>query len=102
MNRYPLWKTLLIVFVVLLGLIYALPNLYGESPAVQVSPLRSSLKADTALMQRVESALQAVQLTPEAVTLDLTSVKARFVDTDSQLKAKDVLQKPWAKIMWWR
>ncbi|MFM2397716.1 MAG: hypothetical protein RLZZ144_966, partial [Pseudomonadota bacterium] len=93
MNRYPLWKTLLIVFVVVLGLIYALPNLYGESPAVQVSPLRSSLKADTALMKRVESALQAVQLNPEAVTLDLTSVKARFADTDSQLKAKDVLQK---------
>lgn len=93
MNRYPLWKTLLIVCVVVLGLIYALPNLYGESPAVQVSPLRSSLKADAALMQRVESALQAVQLTPEAVTLDLSSVKARFADTDSQLKAKDVLQK---------
>jgi preprotein translocase subunit SecD len=93
MNRYPLWKTLLIVFVVVLGLIYALPNLYGESPAVQVSPLRSSLKADTALMKRIESALQAVQLNPEAVTLDLTSVKARFADTDSQLKAKDVLQK---------
>jgi preprotein translocase subunit SecD len=93
MNRYPLWKNLLIVCVVVLGLIYALPNLYGESPAVQVSPLRSSLKADTALMKRVESALQAVQLNPEAVTLDLTSVKARFADTDSQLKAKDVLQK---------
>ncbi|MFM2397403.1 MAG: hypothetical protein RLZZ144_653, partial [Pseudomonadota bacterium] len=93
MNRYPLWKNLLIVCVVVLGLIYALPNLYGESPAVQVSPLRSSLKADTALMKRIESALQAVQLNPEAVTLDLTSVKARFADTDSQLKAKDVLQK---------
>ena len=93
MNRYPLWKTLLIICVVLLGLVYALPNLYGESPAVQVSPLRSSLKADSALMQRVEAALQAAQLNPEAVALDLTSVKARFADTDSQLKAKDVLQK---------
>jgi preprotein translocase subunit SecD len=91
MNRYPLWKYLLIAAVFVLGLIYALPNLYGEAPAVQVLPLRSSLKADAALLSRVENALKAAQLNAEAVSLDATSVKARFADTDTQLKAKDVL-----------
>ena len=91
MNHYPLWKYLLIFFALLLGLVYTLPNFYGESPAVQVLPLRANLKADTALMKRVEDALKSAQLNPEAMSLDATSVKARFADTDSQLKAKDVL-----------
>ncbi|MGC2457618.1 MAG: protein translocase subunit SecD [Gallionellaceae bacterium] len=92
MNQYPLWKNLLILVALVLGLVYTLPNFYGESPAVQVSPLRPNLKADSALMGKVEIALRAANLTPEAVSLDATSVKARFSDTDSQLKAKDVLQ----------
>ncbi len=91
MNRYPLWKYLLILAVLLAGLIYTLPNFYGESPAVQVSPLRASLKADTALLERVESILKAASLNMEVATLDGNSVKARFADTDSQLKAKDIL-----------
>ncbi|HYR06091.1 MAG TPA: protein translocase subunit SecD, partial [Gallionella sp.] len=91
MNRYPLWKYLLILAVLLVGLIYTLPNFYGESPAVQVSPLRASLKADAALLERVEKTLKAVSLNPEMVALDGNSVKARFADTDSQLKAKDLL-----------
>ena len=91
MNRYPLWKYLLILAVLLAGLVYTLPNFYGESPAVQVSPLRASLKADAALLERTEKTLKAAGLNPEVVTLDGNSVKARFADTDSQLKAKDVL-----------
>jgi preprotein translocase subunit SecD len=91
MNHYPLWKSLLILFALVTGLVYALPNLYGESPAVQVLPLRSNLKADTALLQRVEEALKSAQLTPEVLSLDTTSVKVRFADTDSQIKAKDAL-----------
>ncbi|NCS75542.1 MAG: protein translocase subunit SecD, partial [Gallionella sp.] len=92
MNRYPLWKYFLILIAVVAGLVYALPNLYGESPAVQVLPLRSHLKADAGLLARVDGALQDAQLAPEVLALDTTSVKARFADTDSQLKAKDVLQ----------
>lgn len=91
MNHYPIWKYLLILFALVTGLVYALPNLYGESPAVQVLPLRSHLKADTALLQRVEEALKSAQLNPEILSLDSTSVKARFADTDSQIKAKDAL-----------
>ena len=58
MNRYPLWKYLIVVFSVLLGLLYTLPNFYGESPAVQISPLRATDKADTVLLARVEDALR--------------------------------------------
>jgi preprotein translocase subunit SecD len=92
MNQYPLWKYLLILAVLVLGLIYALPNLYGESPAVQVSPLHTRLKADTALMQRVEDVLKSGGYAAESITLDAASVKARFGTTDMQLKAKDLLQ----------
>ena len=91
MNQYPLWKYLLILAALLAGLIYTLPNFYGESPAVQVSPLRANLKADAALLERVGSALKAANLNPELAMLDGNSVKARFADTDSQLKAKDAL-----------
>ncbi len=91
MNRYPLWKYLLILAVLLAGLIYTLPNFFGESPAVQVSPLRASLKADAALLGRVESALKSANLNADMVALDGNSVKARFADTDAQLKAKDIL-----------
>ncbi|OFZ67767.1 MAG: protein-export membrane protein SecD [Betaproteobacteria bacterium RBG_16_56_24] len=91
MNQYPLWKYLLILAALLAGLIYTLPNLFGESPAVQVSPLRASLKADAALLERVGNVLSAASLVPEIATLDGNSVKARFADTDSQMIAKDVL-----------
>ncbi|RFC37520.1 MAG: preprotein translocase subunit SecD [Candidatus Nitrotoga sp. SPKER] len=92
MNRYPLWKYLLVLVVFIVGLIYTLPNFYGESPAVQVLPLRANLKADSALLQRVSDALKAANVNVEEVALDPTSVKARFNTTDSQLKAKDILQ----------
>ncbi|MBU1426559.1 MAG: protein translocase subunit SecD [Gammaproteobacteria bacterium] len=92
MNRYPLWKNLLVLVALVIGLVYSLPNLYGEAPAVQVLPLRSNLKADPALLARVEEALKSALLNPDAMSLDATSVKARFKDTDTQLKAKDVLR----------
>ena len=91
MNQYPLWKYLLILAVLVAGMIYTLPNFYGESPAVQVSPMHAGLKADNALLGRVESILKAASLSPELTELDGNSVKARFTDTDSQMKAKDLL-----------
>ncbi len=92
MNRYPLWKYLLILAAVVTGLLYTIPNFYGEVPAVQVSPLRSNLKADAALMARVEETLKKAGLAVEGVALDSTSVKARLSSTEDQLKAKDALQ----------
>jgi preprotein translocase subunit SecD len=93
MNRYPVWKYTLIGVVLLLAFLYTLPNFFGEVPAVQVSPVRSSLKADQALQTKVEGILRDNKLSADGVFLDPTSVKARFEDTDTQLRAKDVLQK---------
>ena len=92
MNRYPLWKNAVIVIALVFGFVYTLPNFYGEVPAVQVSPLRAGLKADANLMNRVEQSLKEAKVAANGVFLDQTGVKARFADTDTQLKAKDVLQ----------
>ena len=92
MNRYPLWKYVVIAVALLIGLTYTLPNFYGEVPAVQVSPVRTTEKVDAALMQRVEAALAQAGITTRGVAMDARSVKARFADTDTQLKAKDALQ----------
>ncbi len=92
MNRYSLWKYLLILIVFMLGFLYTLPNFYGESPAVQVMPLRVNIKADTVLLQRVTEALKTANVDVEIISLDATSVKARFKDEDTQLKAKDILK----------
>ena len=92
MNRYPLWKYILIAVTLVLGLVYTLPNFYGESPAIQVSPLRTTAKADTGLMQQVEESLKANKISYQGVFLDQASVKVRFADTDTQLKAKDIVQ----------
>ncbi|MEY4599721.1 MAG: hypothetical protein RLZZ445_2518 [Pseudomonadota bacterium] len=92
MNRYPLWKYLMILAAVAIGFLYTLPNFYGEVPAVQVSPLRSNLKADAALMARIEDTLKKTSLESTGIAMDATSVKARFAGTEEQLKAKDALQ----------
>ncbi|MDM0019893.1 protein translocase subunit SecD [Variovorax saccharolyticus] len=93
MNRYPVWKYAIIVIVLLVGLIYALPNFFGEAPAVQVSSAKSTVKVDAGTQVRVGEALKAAGLTPDLLTLDATSVRARFATTDDQLKARDVLQR---------
>ena len=92
MNRYPLWKNLLIALLLTLGLIYTLPNFYGESPAVQVAPMRASDKADTALLQKVEQALSGAGIQATGMSLEARGVRARFTDTDTQLKAKDIIE----------
>lgn len=93
MNRYPVWKYAIIVIVLLMGLIYALPNFFGESPAVQVSAAKTTVKVDAATQTRVEEALKAAGLAPDLITLDAGSLRARFTTTDDQLKARDVVQR---------
>lgn len=93
MNRYPAWKYAILVIALLVAVIYTLPNLFGESPAVQVSSSRSAVKVDSTTVTRIDAALKAAGITPDAVELDAGSVKARFSSTDTQLKAKDAIQK---------
>ncbi len=93
MNRYSLWKYVVLVTAVLLGSLYTLPNFFGEAPAVQVSPARASIKLDLATQAKVELALKAASLMPTMISLDANSLKLRFENTDEQLKAKDVAQR---------
>jgi preprotein translocase subunit SecD len=93
MNRYPLWKYAIIVVALLVGILYALPNLFGEAPAVQVSAGRASVRVDTSTVARVEEALAAQGVKPALVQLDGGSVKARFSTADEQLKARDALER---------
>ena len=93
MNRYPVWKYAILVVALLVAVLYTLPNFFGEAPAVQVSSLRSAIKVDSTTVTRVEQALKEASVVADAVALDGTSVKARFSNTDTQLKAKDVIQK---------
>ena len=93
MNRYPLWKYITVVVALLIGLIYTLPNFFGESPAVQVSSGKATLKVDTSTLERVESTLKAASIESNGTFLDTNGVKVRLKDTDTQLKAKDLLEK---------
>jgi preprotein translocase subunit SecD len=93
MNRYPLWKYILIGVTLAIGLLYTIPNFFGEVPAVQVSPVRATLKSDDALRVRVSEILQKAGITPDGIFLDTTGVKARFEETETQYRARDVLQK---------
>ncbi|MBU6436299.1 MAG: protein translocase subunit SecD [Betaproteobacteria bacterium] len=93
MNRYPAWKYVLMAVALVVGLLYTLPNFYGEAPAVQISSARPGLKVDSGVEQRVRTVLQQANLKADDVALDGQSVRARFNDTDTQLKAKDALQR---------
>ena len=91
MNRYPKWKYFLIAAVVLIGLLYTIPNFFGESPAVQVNPAKATLKADTALLGKVEASLKLANIQFNGIFLEPSGVKVRFASQDDQLKAKDNL-----------
>jgi len=91
MNRYPWWKYAILVVALLLGLLYTVPNFYGEAPAVQVSSGKATLKIDATLVPRVEQVLREASLQPDFVQFDGMSVRARFGDTDTQKRAKDAL-----------
>ncbi len=93
MNRYPAWKYAIIVIALFVGLFYTLPNFFGEAPAVQVSSAKSTVKVDGGTQSRVQDALKAAGISAAAITFDGNSIKARFEDTETQLKAKDAVQK---------
>src|SRR5215470_16710270 len=92
MNRYPLWKYLVIAVAVVVGIVYTVPNFFPEVPAVQVSSSKASAKIDSALLSTVEDALKAASIPYSGEVLDATGIKVRFADPETQLKAKDALQ----------
>ena len=91
MNQYPVWKYLLIVVVMIVGALYALPNLYGSDPAVQVSALRGGEISDTVKGQ-VEVRLSEKKIPVKAITLDTQRLLVRFNNTEDQLAAADLIK----------
>jgi preprotein translocase subunit SecD len=91
-NRFPLWKYILIAVVLLVSVLYTLPNFYGEVPAVQIASTRAAIKTDATLLQQVEDELKAQKIPYTGAFLDANSVKVKFASNDIQLKAKDALQ----------
>ena len=91
MNKYPVWKYVVIVVALVVAFLYTLPNFFGEVPAVQVSGLRTN-KADAETQKQVEEALKAANIETTSVLLDGESLKVRFKDGDSQLKGRDTIQ----------
>ncbi|MCI5850391.1 MAG: protein translocase subunit SecD [Sutterellaceae bacterium] len=100
MNRYPIWKYLIILFTLVVSILYTVPNFFGESPAIQVSPGKATVKVTDATMAKVQDALSAAGLKPKAIHLDQgsqqtsSSVRVRFGVTDAelQLKGREVLE----------
>ena len=99
MNRYPIWKYVLIAVILIVGLVYTLPNFYGESPAVQVSPGMATAKVTENTLKTVEDALKAAQISPNGVFFEQgaqqNSIRVRFAPTEGelQLRSKEVIDK---------
>ncbi|MBU6467155.1 MAG: protein translocase subunit SecD, partial [Burkholderiales bacterium] len=93
MNRFPIWKYAILVVALLVGVLYTLPNFFGEAPAVQVSSAKSTIKVDAAVEERVREAIKAAGVTTDLLQLEGASVRARFDTPDNQLKAKDAIEK---------
>ncbi|ARP80235.1 protein translocase subunit SecD [Bordetella genomosp. 8] len=97
MNRYPLWKYLTVLIAVVIGLLYTLPNFYGESPAVQISSAKATVKVDNALLGTVEQILAQAKIPTTGAYYEqngpLGTIRARFGSTDQQLQARDLIDK---------
>ena len=96
MNRYPLWKYLVIAVALMIGGLYSLPNLYGEAPAVQISSAKPTIKVDLATQARVEKILSEADISNTGIFFEnapnVGTIKIRFSNTDIQLRARDLLQ----------
>ena len=90
-NRFPLWKYLLLATVILMGSLYALPNLYGEDPSVQVSPIKG-LKLDASVEQRARDLLAGAQVAVKGLTFESGQLLVRLTSGEDQLKAQEVLK----------
>ena len=93
MNRYPLWKYLLIAVLVVLSCLYTIPNFYGETPAVQISTNRQAIQINDDLAQKVNGALTQANIKTDGQFFDSGSLKIRFNSEEEQIKARDVIDK---------
>ena len=97
MNRYPIWKYLTVAVAFVIGLLYTLPNFFGESPAVQVSSVKATVRVDASMIGRVEQILNGAGIGHTGIQFDqngpVGSVRVRLADTDTQLRTRDVLER---------
>ena len=91
MNKYPAWKYIVITIAMVVALLYTLPNFFGEVPALQVSGLRA-IKVDATTQKLVEDGLREAKLDATEIVLDAEVLKVKFKDTDTQRKARDLIQ----------
>ncbi|CAM8399555.1 SecD Preprotein translocase subunit SecD [Candidatus Methylopumilus universalis] len=92
MNQYPKWKYGLVLIAIFIGLIYSIPNFFGESPAVQIMPTKSSDKLDLSILASIEGSLKEANLPFDGIVQEPNGIKIKFANPDNQLKAKDILQ----------
>ena len=95
MNRYPLWKYILVAFVVALGLLYTVPNFFGDQAAIQIGSNKATVKVDPGMVERVQTALETAKINYENVTFDLSpvpTVRVRFRSNDEQAQAQKILE----------
>ena len=93
MNQSPRWKYLLILTTILLSIIFVMPNFYGESPAIQIMPIKAGEKIDTSLLQTIEKALEKSAIENTGLILENFHIKVKFKTAEEQLKAKSLIQK---------
>lgn len=96
LNRYPLWKYLLVVFAIAISALYALPNIYGEDPAIQVTGARGA-SVDMSTLDAVTNALDKESLSHKSIALENGSILVRFNDTDTQISARDIISEALGK-----
>ncbi|MEY8772354.1 protein translocase subunit SecD [Erwinia sp. ACCC 02193] len=92
LNRYPLWKYIMLIVVLIVGLLYALPNLYGEDPAVQITGARGSAASEQTLNQ-IQNVLNEEKIQSKSIALENGAIMARFANGDVQLRARDAIIK---------
>lgn len=92
LNKFPLWKNLFLLFIVIIAVIYALPNLYGEDPAVQIEGNSSKSVIDAAFENKIDAALISAGITPKSTSLQQDSILVRFLSTDDQFKGLAVVR----------
>jgi preprotein translocase subunit SecD len=92
MNQYPKWKYGLVLIAIFIGLIYSIPNFFGESPAVQIMPTKTSDKLDLSILGTIETTLKQANLPFDGIIQESSGIKVKFTNPDNQVKAKDILQ----------
>ena len=91
-NKYPLWKNLLLIAIIAIGLVYVIPNLYTEYPIVQVSSQSPTPIVPQELEAKVRASLEGAKLNFQAITVTDDRLEVRFMSTDTQLLARDVIK----------